>query len=169
MEPSARLVQPGEMWRHRAVGMAVMGSLGCPHGPLLPFPTLSSSSCTKRGLSRVSPAVEPQGWEAASQPGGTSCQDITPTSPPSPSAPISFCSPPDLCVQQDSGEQPERQKGEAQSKLQHPAGCECAGAAQLHGEHPEVFIFLCIFKHSSTYPSILPLHGRYLGGGPAGI
>lgn len=70
MEPSARLVQPGEMWRHRAVGMAVMGSLGCPHSPLLPFPTLSSSSCRKRGLSRVSSAVEPQGWEAASQPGG---------------------------------------------------------------------------------------------------
>jgi len=51
MEPPTRLMQPGEVWRHRAavpaVGMAVMGSLGCPHGPLLPFPTLSSSSCRK--------------------------------------------------------------------------------------------------------------------------
>ena len=52
MEPPTRLMQPGEVWRHRAavpaVGMAVMGSLGCPHGPLLPFPTLSSSSCRKK-------------------------------------------------------------------------------------------------------------------------
>lgn len=51
MKPPTGLMQPGEVWRHRAavpaVGMAVMGSLGCPHGPLLPFPTLSSSSCRK--------------------------------------------------------------------------------------------------------------------------